>query len=102
MITPENTEAGVNEASRILNNFDIPRGLVREGESSENFHLNYTQWTTIGDIKNRRYYWWTEYNRRMRMVDLKALDFEGGKVRAVPLDESRREDIRDRTPDLVK
>ncbi len=102
LITPKDVEAGVNEASRILNNFDIPRGLVREGESPENFHLNYTQWSTIGDIRNRRYYWWTEFNRRMRMVDLKALNFEGEKVRATPLDETRREDIKDRTPDLFK
>ncbi len=28
LITPENAEAGVNEASRILNNFDIPRGWL--------------------------------------------------------------------------
>ncbi len=77
LIAPKDVEAGVNEAARILNNFDISRGLVREGESSENYHLNFTQWTTIGDIKNRRYYWWTEHNRRMRMIDLKALNFEG-------------------------
>ena len=101
LIPPKNSESGVNEAARILNNFDISRGLVREGESPENYHLNFTQWTTIGDIKNRRYYWWTEHNRRMRMVDLKELDFEGNKVRTIPLDEVRAEDLKDRTGDLI-
>jgi len=100
LIPPKDAEAGVNEAARILNNFDISRGLVRAGESPENYHLNFTQWTTIGDIKNKRYYWWTEHNRRMRMVDLKALNFEGKKILAIPLDEVRTEDIKDRTKDL--
>jgi len=102
LITPKNVEAGVNEAARILNNFDISRGLVREGENSENYHLNFTQWTTIGDIKNKRYYWWTEYNRRMRMLDLNKLNFEGNEIRVTPLDEVRAEDIKDRTPDLLQ
>lgn len=101
LIPPKNAEAGVNEAARILNNFDISRGLVREGESAENYHLNFTQWTTIGDIMNKRYYWWTEYNRRMRMVDLTELDFEGTEVRKIPLDEVREEDLKDRTRDLI-
>ena len=100
MIPPEDTDAGVNEAARILNNFDISRGLVREGESPENYHLNFTQWTTIGDIKNRRYFWWTEHNRRMRMVDLNQLAFDGDSIRSIPLDKVRREDIEDRTADF--
>jgi len=102
MIPPKSVEEGVNEVSRILNNFDIPRGLVREGASPEDYHLNFTQWSTIGDIKNKRYYWWTEFNRRMRVVDLKELNFTGNKIRSIPIDEVRKEDIKDRTKDLLK
>ncbi|WP_457747335.1 linear amide C-N hydrolase [Sulfurimonas sp.] len=101
LIPPKNVEAGVNEAGRILNNFDIPRGLVREGESTEKYHLNFTQWSTIGDIKNKRYYWWTEHNRRMRMVDLKRLNFKGNQISHIPLDEVRTEDIKDCTKALT-
>ncbi len=101
LVPIETTEQGVNEASRILNNFDIPRGLVREGENPQKFHLNFTQWSTIGDIKNRRYYWWTEFNRRMRVVDLKNLDFTGKEIRHIPIDEVRKEDVKDRTGDLL-
>ena len=96
----KNIETGINEVSRILNNFDIPRGLVREGTSPDDSHLNYTQWSTIGDIRNKRYYWWTEFNRRMRVVDLKKLNFTGKKIRSIPLDEVRTEDIKDRTKAL--
>ncbi len=100
LITPKNIEAGINEAARILNNFDIPRGLVREGKSVDDFHLNFTQWSTIGDIKNKRYYWWTEHNRRMRMVDLNKLNFEGSQTSHISLDKIRKEDIKDRSNDF--
>jgi choloylglycine hydrolase len=33
----------VNEAATMLNNFDIPKGLVREGATAEYYHLRYTQ-----------------------------------------------------------
>ncbi len=101
MIPPKDSEAGVNEAARILNNFDISRGLVREGEDPDKYYLNFTQWTTIGDIRNKRYYWWTEYNRRMRMVDLTALNFDGKEILSTPLDKVRKEDIENRTMDLL-
>ena len=100
-IPPKDIESGINEVSRILNNFDIPRGLVREGNSPEDYHLNFTQWSTIGDIKNKRYYWWTEFNRRMRVVDLKKLDFRDKEIRSIPLDEVRAEDVKDRTDALI-
>ena len=75
-----------------------------------------TQWTVIGDIRNRRYYCWTEHNQRMRLVDLTKLDFDGDKVQRIPLDkvqripldkvqripldEVRAEDVQDRTQDF--
>lgn len=90
-------ESGVPDVARILHNFDIPKGLVREGEYAGKVIAGETQWTVIGDIRNKRYYYWTEYNRRTRLVDLTKLNFGGRKVQAIPLDEVRREDVEDRT-----
>ncbi len=95
-------DAGVREAARILHNFDIPRGLVREGEHDGQIIAGATQWSVIGDIRNRRYFYWTEHNRRMRLVDLRKLDFNGSKPLAIPLDETPAEDIKDRTGDFVQ
>jgi len=50
--------------------------------------------------KNRRYYW-TEHNRRMRLVDLCKVDIGGDKVRYLPLDQQRREDVQDRTSQFL-
>ncbi|MCX6354803.1 MAG: choloylglycine hydrolase family protein [Candidatus Aureabacteria bacterium] len=97
----EGVDAAINQASRILNNFDYPKGFERTG-TPDKYSLGYTQWSTIGDIKNKRYYWWTEWNRQMRMVDLSKLNFDGGEVIASPLDKVRAENIDDRTKDFLK
>ena len=95
-----NADAAINQASRILNNFDIPKGMVREG-TADKYGLGYTQWSVIGDIKNKHYYWWTEWNRQLRMVDLNKIDFTGSKIIATPLDKVRVQNIDDRTKDLL-
>ena len=93
-------ESGVPEVARVLHNFDIPLGLVRGGMHKGKMAVGQTQWTVIGDIRNRCYYYWTEHNRRMRVVDLSKLDFGGSNVQAIPLDKARREDIEDRTQEF--
>jgi choloylglycine hydrolase len=74
---------------------------VREGKHGDQIIAGYTQWTVLGDIRNKRYYYWTEFNRRMRMVDLSKLDFSGNPILTIPLDEDRSEDIKDRTADFL-
>jgi len=95
------TDAAVNQASRILDNFDYPKGFERNG-TPDNYSIGNTQWSVIGDIRNKRYYWWTEWNRQMRMVDLGKLNFKGGKIIAIPLDKVRVENVDDRTKDFLK
>ena len=100
-MTPvKNAAEAVNAASVMLNNFDIPKGLVREGADPADFHLGYTQWSVIGDMTNKVYYYWTMYDRRMRSVDLSKLDFNGGKASSFPLDSVRTEDVLDRSGDF--
>ena len=90
----------VNAASTMLNNFDIPQGLVREGATAEDFHLGYTQWSVIADTSHKVYYYWTMYDRRMRSVDFAKLDFNAKTPSSFPLDRVRTEDIEDRSADF--
>jgi choloylglycine hydrolase len=99
MIPAKNAADAVNAASVMLNNFDIPKGLVREG-SAEDFHLGYTQWSVIADMSHKVYYYWTMYDRRMRSVDLSKLDFAAKAISSFPLDKVRVEDIQDRSSDF--
>jgi choloylglycine hydrolase len=45
----EDAAQAVNAAATMLNNFDIPKGLVREGATAEDYHLGYTQHTVVRD-----------------------------------------------------
>lgn len=94
-------ESGIQQIAHVLHNFDIPIGLVREGEHQGHIMAGQTQWSVIGDHKNRRYYYWTQHNRRMRLVNLSKLDFSGGTRKSIPLDREPREDIEDRTQELA-
>jgi choloylglycine hydrolase len=94
-------ESGLPEVARVLHNFDVPKGLVRRELRDGRILAGHTQWTVVGDLRNRRYYYWTEHNRRMRVVDVGGLKLEGGRPKAIPLDVVRQEDVEDRTPDLA-
>ena len=95
----DNAKAAINQASRILHNFDIPKGSVREGDPDK-YSLGYTQWSLIGDLKGKKYYWWTEWNQQMQVLDLNKINFDGDKTISIPIDRERKENMIDRTQDF--
>jgi choloylglycine hydrolase len=98
----KNAAEAVDAAATMLNNFDIPKGLVREGASPEDYHLGFTQWSVIGDTSHKVDYYWTMYDRRMRSVDLGKLDFAATQPSSFPLDRERSQDIEDRSGDFSR
>ncbi len=97
-----NSEEAIYELFRILDNFNEPvfppkpgdKGLTSKGLRSS------TLWTTGWDLSNLGFYYHTQNNRRVRYLDLRALDFAnmGNKVITLKLDEKEQEDIKDITP----
>jgi len=75
--TPDGDET-VYEVFRIMDNFNLPRGSA-EGPDANPERLkgmrSSTIWTTAADTKNLKYYYHTQHNRKVRMVDLKKIDF---------------------------
>lgn len=70
----------VLQAFHILNNFDIPYGAVRETVQGQ-MAAEYTLWTAVSDLKNRRWYFRTREDQSIRSVDLaKALAAAQGKI----------------------
>ena len=100
--TARRTKGGldtVTELFRILDNFDIGVGAGEgSGEKTDDAMVASTQWTSAADTRNLAYYYHTAYNRRVRRVDLQAIDFSADKVIALPLDAKREEDVLDVTP----
>lgn len=87
-------EEGVLQAFHILNQFDIPKGAARGVEHGKAV-ADYTLWTSVSDLKNRRYYFRTFDNSRIRMVDLMKLDLDAKGIKTIPM--TGKEQIEDVT-----
>ncbi|MFA0154450.1 linear amide C-N hydrolase, partial [Vibrio sp. 10N.261.46.C10] len=62
-----------------------------------------TIWTSAADSKNLKYYYHTQNNRQVRMVDLNQIDFSKNPdaIRHVEMDKSRKQNIENVTPSDV-
>lgn len=66
-------DEGLNLAMTIINNVDIPIGVVRDPSGKE-MTYDRTQWAAISDLGRKRFYFRTYNNKDWRMVDVaKAL-----------------------------
>lgn len=64
-------------ALHVLNNFDIPWGMVREdGDASNDDH---TLWSTVTNLTERRYVLRTYDNPVPQAIDLATVDFSGSE-----------------------
>jgi choloylglycine hydrolase len=96
-------EETLYEVFRILDSFNLPLGAAEgsdAGSASKTAGMrSSTIWTVAQDTENRVLYYHTQHNRRVRSVDLKAIDFSGSKrILHAPLDKEKRQDIEDATP----
>jgi len=97
--TPTGDET-VYELFRILDNFNVPLGAAEGGGDAKTKGMRgATLWTTAYDTKNLVFYYHTSHNRRVRMVDLKKIDFAASKeIKRMPMDKAPQQDIEDVTP----
>ena len=96
------TDETIYEVFRILDNFNLALGSAEGsdgGHGSTKGMRSSTIWTTGWDTKNLIFYYHTQHNRRVRKVDLKAIDFStmGDEVVHIPLDEKKEQDVKDIT-----
>ncbi|WP_457575781.1 linear amide C-N hydrolase [Desulfomarina sp.] len=77
----------VLQVAHIMNAFDIPFGTIREKGKDGSIHYDYTQWTTISDLKNLTFTIKTYKNQTLRRIDVrKALVAAGKEVKVIELD----------------
>ena len=99
----ENGDETVYEIFRILDNFNVPLGAAEGSQHIKDIARmrSATLWTSASDTMNKILYYHTQHNRRVRMIDLKKIDFESlREVVHLPLDKEKRQDIEDITPPL--
>ena len=77
-------------AFHILNQFDIPKGSVINSAVGEPT-AEITEWTSVADLKNLRWYFRTREDQSIRMVDLKqAVDAAKGEIATIEMEASRQ------------
>jgi len=78
-------QAGLNLAMTIINNVDIPQGVVRD-KTEKGMIYDITQWAVVADLAGKKYYFRTHDNKNWRYVDLmKALQGAKG-IQTIPLE----------------
>lgn len=86
----------VLEMNRMMDAFNVPLERVftpKEKEMQKGL-ISSTTWTTISDTKNLLYYYHTQYNRRLRCLDLSKIDLSPGKdYKPQPLDKVKAQDM---------
>ena len=90
----------VLETARIMDSFNLPIEPAKSPQERQlqKGLLNSTTWTTISDLSSLKFYYHTQFDRRLRCVDLKKLDFSPGKEYVPkPLDKIRKQAIEDVT-----
>ena len=78
----KNVDEGIGMAFHIMNQFDIPLGAVRgmQGNKPAN---DTTQWTSVSDLTNARYFYHTYNDRSVRVIDFKKLDLNASTVKSI-------------------
>lgn len=86
-ITLASANETVSQVAHIMNAFDIPLGTIQEKAKDGSIHYDYTQWTSIADLKNMTFSIKTYTNQTIRSIDVhKALAAAGGEIRLIELD----------------
>jgi choloylglycine hydrolase len=96
----ENSKEAVFEACRIMDNFNIPLGATMSANALPKDIPGATQITSAADLKERVYYYHTMFNREVRMIDLKKIDFGSLKQQIIDDDSGRRNTVRELAPRL--
>lgn len=80
----------VLSAFHILNQFDIPKGSVINAAVGEPTP-EITEWTSVNDLKNLRWYFRTFEDQSIRMVDLKeAVAAAKGHIVTIPMEQTEQ------------
>ncbi len=84
----QTAEDAVLAAFHILNQFDIPKGSVINAAIGEPTP-EITEWTSVADLKNLRWYFRTAVDQSIRMVDLKeAVAAAKGEISTIDMESS--------------
>ncbi|KTD63343.1 linear amide C-N hydrolase [Legionella spiritensis] len=80
----ENGHEAVLELFHLLNNFDVPKGVVVEKMKGETYY-DHTQWTSAIDLKKKQLFVHTYEDRNLKMIDLSKFDLNAKTIKVIKL-----------------
>lgn len=86
-MTPVSQPDGIESVrlvEHIMNNFDLPKGFIRNDKSDE---ADYTQWTVVADMANRIYYVKTYDNQQLQAIALENFDLSVKTPSVAPIED---------------
>jgi len=95
------SQEAVFESFRILDNFNIPLGAQVPAPNLPKDIVSATQVSSASDLKEKVYYYHTMWNRQIRKIDLKKINFAAIKETVIDDDASQQNNIKDVTPKQV-
>jgi choloylglycine hydrolase len=85
-----NIEENLNLAQHIINNVDIPIGVVRGIKGEKNDIPDRTQWAVFKDLKNLKLYYKSYNDTTIHEIDMQQLDFsKNSPVLKMPITSSQ-------------
>lgn len=72
----------VRLVEHIMNNFDIPIGFI--DSAAKGGDLEYTQWTSVADLRAKKYYIKGYQDQVLRAIDLNSLDLDAKALSVAP------------------
>lgn len=95
------SKESVFESFRILDNFNIPLGAQIPLTNIPSDIVSATQITTASDLKEIVFYYHTMWNREIRKIDLKLIDFSTVKEQILDDDQEKTNRTKDITAFLI-
>lgn len=89
------TYESVMQAFHLLNNFDVPIGIQYSADTTPPNMPSATQWTIATDLQHGILYYHTMYDRTIRRIDMKKIDFAQVPYQAHMLDSQKQQTIID-------
>jgi choloylglycine hydrolase len=84
-IPVDNGNQAVLQVFHILNQFDIPKGAVRDINQNV-MYPEYTMVTTVKDPVNSKYYYRTYQDQGIKMINMNAFNLDGNQLKNIPMD----------------
>lgn len=79
-VQSKTSEDAALQTFHLLNQFDIPKGTVREKTETGTF-MDYTMMTSVKDAKTLRYYYKSYEDQSLKFIDLNAFDLNAKTIK---------------------